>query len=106
MNLNSSDSAHSSDDNDQAPCTNDRSRSFDKFHTEKSKSTSDSVTGNQASRLDVQSAINVQILTQLDNLGKRLEKIEGKKYKKTLDRSKIKNHKKLVILLRKPQNLK
>ena len=59
-----SDSVHSSDDNDQATCSNDRS--FDKFDTEKNQSTSDSVTGNQASKLDIQSAINVQILTQLD----------------------------------------
>ena len=91
VNLNSSDSAHSSDNNDQVPCTSARSsRSFDKFHTEKHQSITDSVTGNQTNRLDIQSAINVQILSQLDNLGKRLEKIEGKKCKATLDRSKIK----------------
>ena len=97
VNLNFSDSAQSSDDNDQVPSTSDRtSRSFDKFHMEKSQSTSDSVTSNQASRFDIQSAINVQILTQLDNLGKRLEKIEGKKCKKTSDRSKIKKSQKTV----------
>ena len=68
MNLNSSDSAPSSDDNDKVPSTSGRSsRSFDTFHTDKSQSTSDSVTCNQASRLDIQSLINVQILTQLDN---------------------------------------
>ena len=53
--VNSNSSDFSSDDNDQVPCTSDRSsRSFDKFHTENSQSTSDSVTGNQASRLDIQ----------------------------------------------------
>ena len=95
VNLNSIDSAHSSDDNEQVPCSSERSsRSFDKFHTEKDQSTSDSVTGNQTNRLDIQSVINVQILTQPDNLGKRLEKIEGKKCKKTSDRSKIKKSQK------------
>ena len=97
VNLNSNDSAHSSHDNDQVPYASDRSsRSFDKFHTEKSQSTSDNVTCNQASRLDIQSAINVQTLTQLDNLSKRLEKNRRKKYKKTLDRSKIKKSPKTV----------
>ena len=57
----------------------------DKFHIEKNQGSLDSATGSQASRLDIQSAINVQILTQLDNLGKRLEKIEGKMCKKTSD---------------------
>ena len=106
VNLNSSDSAHSSDDNDQVPCISDRSsRSFDKFHTEKHQSTSDSVTGNQTSRLDIQSAINVQILSQLDNLGKRLEKIEGKSAKRLRIEVKLRNHTKLRTLLRKPQGL-
>ena len=46
------------------------------------------------SRLDVQGAINAQILTRLEQLGKRLEKIEEKSYKKTSDKSKVKSSKK------------
>ena len=39
---------------------------------------------------DVQAAINAQILDQLNRIGKRLDKIENKDCKKTLDKTKIK----------------
>ena len=42
---------------------------------------------------DVQAAINAQILDQLNRIGKRLDKIENKDCKKTLDKTKIKSAK-------------
>ena len=41
--------------------------------------------------VDVQAVINSKILQQLETIGKRLDKIEGEKCKKTVDKAKIKN---------------
>ena len=93
VSLNLSDSSHDSDDDhDLSNCVKP-ARSFQKFDKENTQSTSASTTVHQT-RLDVQGAINAQVLTQLEQLGKRLEKIEENSYKKTSDKSKVKSSKK------------
>ena len=54
-----------------------------------------------AINLDVQSAINIQILDQLSKIGKRLDKIESKENqtcKKTSDKAKVKSSKSKSVM--------
>ena len=50
---------------------------------------------------DVQAVINAQILEQLHKIGKRLDRIESKDSKKTVDKSKVKSSKSKVTKSRK-----
>ena len=83
VSLNINDSSHDSDDEHDLDNSDKFVRSFHKFDSENIPSTSASATAKKASNLDVQGAINAQILTQLQQLGKRLEKIEQNSCKKT-----------------------
>ena len=56
-----------------------------------STSKSDNVSSVKDSDSDVQAAINAHILDQLNRIGKRLDKIENKDCKKTLDKTKTKS---------------
>ena len=93
VNLNLSDSSQDSDEDYDLQNCDKSARSFHKFDKDNVPSTSAGATAPTISTLDVQGAINAQILSQLEKLGKRLEKIEQNNCKKTSDKTKIKSTK-------------
>ena len=101
VSLNLNDSSHDSDDEHDLDNCDKSARSFHKFDTENIQSTSASASAKKASTLDVQGTINAKILSQLEQLGKRLEKIEQNSCKKTLDKTKVKSSKKSTEMAKK-----
>ena len=106
LSLNLSDSSHDSDDDHDLHNCDKSARSFHKFDQENIPSTSAGASTQKASTLDVQGAINAQILSQLEKLGKRLEKIEQNNCRKTSDKTKIKSTKRKAEVVQKTKKIK
>ena len=93
--VNMSDSVHESSDSevDYDALIQDLDNETQSTSVKSAKNTSDTQSSDSVditSQFKVQSVINSQILEQLQQIGKRLEKIENADCKKTSDRSKIK----------------
>ena len=106
LSLNLSDSSHDSDDDHDLHNCDKSARSFHKFDQENIPSTSAGASAQKVSTLDVQGAINAQILSQLEKLGKRLEKIEQNNCRKTSDKTKIKSMKRKAEVVQKTKKSK